>query len=246
VTADSSIAGKRALVTGASRGIGRSIAETLSAAGVAVAINYHERVDAAERLRSDLETRGGLAITVRADVSRASEVNRMVAEVRDGLGGIDILINNAGIGTRIPIESLTEADWEAVIDANLTSAFLVTQAVIPEMRSRRWGRLVFMSSTAAQVGGVIGPHYAASKAGLSGLMHYYAAHLAKEGVTANAISPALIETEMVTANPGARPEMIPVCRFGRVEEVASAVLMLVQNAYITGQTLQVNGGLYLT
>lgn len=244
--ASSDIAGKRALVTGASRGIGRAVAEALSAAGAAVAMNYREHADAAEEVRSRLDARGGRAITVRADVSRASDVDRMVAEVRAALGGIDILINNAGVGTRVAIESLTEAHWDEVVNTNLKSAFLVTQAILPEMRARRWGRIVFMSSTAAQVGGVIGPHYAASKAGLSGLMHYYAAHFAREGITSNAVSPALVDTDMVATNPGARPDMIPVGRFGRVEEVASAVLMLVHNAYITGQTLQVNGGFYLT
>ena len=194
--ASSDIAGKRALVTGASRGIGRAVAEALSAAGAAVAVNFREHADAAEDVRSQLEARGGRAITVRADVGRASDVDRMIAEVRAALGGIDILINNAGVGTRIPIESLTEAHWDEVVNANLKSAFLVTQAILPEMRARRWGRIVFMSSTAAQVGGVIGPHYAASKAGLSGLMHYYAARFAREGITSNAVSPALVETDI--------------------------------------------------
>ena len=114
------------------------------------------------------------------------------------------------------------------------------------MRERRWGRLIFLSSVAAQVGGVVGPHYAASKAGLHGLMHFYAAHLAKEGVTANVIAPALIETEMVTSNPNAKPGIIPVGRFGDVDEVASVVRLLAENAYLTGQTINVNGGWYPT
>src|SRR5260221_2373685 len=114
------------------------------------------------------------------------------------------------------------------------------------MRARRWGRIVNLSSVAAQTGGIIGPHYAASKAGMLGLTHSYAASLAKEGITANAIAPALIETEMVTSNPRARRDLIPVGRFGSVDEVADVALMLVRNAYITGQTINVNGGWYMS
>jgi 3-oxoacyl-[acyl-carrier protein] reductase len=237
---------KRALVTGGSRGIGRAIAMALSRAGAHVAVNYRERVQDAEATRQEIASSGGRAMIVRADVRLRGEVDRMIEEVHRELGGIDIVINNAGIASPRPIDAVTDADWNDTLNANLTSAFLVTQGVLPGMRARKWGRIIFISSTAAQVGGVVGPHYAASKAGLHGLMHYYAAHLAKEGVTANAVSPALIETEMVTSIPTARPDLIPVGRFGHVEEVASAVLLLVENAYITGQTLQVNGGFYLT
>jgi 3-oxoacyl-[acyl-carrier protein] reductase len=128
----------------------------------------------------------------------------------------------------------------------LKSCFLVTQAVLPGMRARRWGRIVNLSSVAAHVGGVVGAHYAASKAGMLGLTHFYASRLAKEGITANAISPALIETEMVTANVNATSERIPIGRFGAVEEVADVAVMLARNGYITGQTLHVNGGWYMT
>jgi 3-oxoacyl-[acyl-carrier protein] reductase len=143
-----------------------------------------------------------------------------------------------------PIDRVGEAQWDEAIATNLTSAFLITQGVVAGMRERRWGRLIFLSSVAAQVGGVVGPHYAASKAGLHGLMHFYAAHLAREGVTANAIAPALIETEMVTSNLKATPGIIPVGRFGDVDEVASVVRLLAENAYLTGQTINVNGGWY--
>ncbi len=124
--------------------------------------------------------------------------------------------------------------------------FLVTQAVLPGMRQRKWGRIINLSSVAAQLGGVIGPHYAASKAGAIGLTHSLAALLAKEGITANAIAPALVETEMVTGNPKARSDIIPVGRFGTVEEVADIVVLLAGNGYITGQTISVNGGWYMT
>lgn len=185
-------------------------------------------------------------MTVRADVSRADEVARLVERARDAFGGVDILINNAGIATPTAIDRLTEADWNATIDTNLKSAFLVTQAALPDMRARHWGRLVFISSVAASVGGIVGPHYAASKAGMHGMMHYYAAHLAKEGITANAVAPALIETEMITNNPNARRDLIPVGRFGQPDEVASLVLEIVGNGYLTGQVLHLNGGWYLT
>ena len=133
-----------------------------------------------------------------------------------------------------------------MIAVNLTSCFILTQAVLPAMRRRKWGRIINLSSVAAQVGGVVGPHYAASKAGIIGLTHAYASRLAREGITVNAIAPALIETEMVTSNLGARPDLIPVGRFGLPAETAAVALMLAQNGYITGQTISVNGGWYMT
>ena len=159
---------------------------------------------------------------------------------------MDILVNNAGITRPQPLEEITEQDWHDLIAVNLTSAFLVTQRVVPGMRTRRWGRIINLSSVAAQLGGVVGPHYAASKAGLIGLTHSYAALLAKDGITANAIAPALIGTEMVTSNPRARADLIPVGRFGTVDEVAAAAVLLATNGYITGQTISVNGGWYMT
>ena len=129
---------------------------------------------------------------------------------------------------------------------NLTSCFLATQAVLPGMRARRWGRIVNVSSVAAQAGSIVGPHYAASKAGMLGLTRGYARLLAKEGITVNAIAPALIDTDMVTSNPNAKVELIPVGRFGAVEEVSDVAVMLAGNGYITGQTINVNGGWYMS
>ncbi|KKB61040.1 hypothetical protein WM40_25585, partial [Robbsia andropogonis] len=128
----------------------------------------------------------------------------------------------------------------------LSSAFHLIQAVLPEMRAQKWGRLILTSSVAAQIGGVIGPHYAASKAGMLGLAHYYAAVLAKEGITANVIAPALIETDMIKNNPAIKPTLIPVGRFGVPDEVSSVALMLAGNGYITGQTININGGWYMS
>ncbi len=166
--------------------------------------------------------------------------------VESGLGPIEILVNNAGKILIQSIEQMREEDWNEMIAANLTSCFLVTQAVLPGMRARRWGRIINISSVAAQAGSIVGVHYAASKAGMLGLTRSYARVLAKEGITVNAITPALVATEMVLSNPVAKPEMIPVGRFGDIEEVADVALMLARNAYITGQTINVNGGYYMS
>jgi 3-oxoacyl-[acyl-carrier protein] reductase len=240
------LTGKIALVTGGSRGIGRAAAVALAKAGADVVVNFIHRETEAKAVCVELEAVGRRALAVKADVSNAAEVARLVETVEKGLGSIGILVNNAGISRPQPLSEITEQDWDDVLTVNLKSMFLVTQAVLPGMRQRKWGRIINLSSVAAQLGGVIGPHYAASKAGAIGLTHSYAALLAKEGITANAIAPALIETEMITSNPKAQPALIPVGRFGTVEEVADAVVMLACNGYITGQTISINGGWYMT
>jgi len=179
---------------------------------------------------------------VQAHVSVAKDVKRLVHEAQERVGSVDILVNNAGIARPQAIEEISESDWDDLIDTNLKSCFLVTQAFLPAMRARKWGRIINISSVAAQIGGVVGPHYAASKAGMLGLTYYYARHLAQEGITANAIAPALIETDMVRANLRATASNVPVGRFGAVEEVADVAVMLAKNGYITGQTINVNGG----
>ena len=240
------LTGKIALVTGGSRGIGRAVALALAKAGADVAVNFQYREAEAQAARMEIERTGRRARAIQADVSRADEVRKLVGAVEGGLGDIDILVNNAGISRPQPLNEITEQDWDEILTVNLKSMFLVTQAVLPGMRQRKWGRIINLSSVAAQLGGVIGPHYAASKAGAIGLTHSYAALLAKEGITVNAIAPALIETEMITSNPKARPDLIPVGRFGKVEEVADVVVLLASNGYITGQTISVNGGWYTT
>ena len=149
---------------------------------------------------------------------------------------MDILVNNAGRATIESIEQMTEASWNDCIQLNLSSVFLMTQAVLPGMRARKWGRVINLTSVAAQAGSVMAVHYAAAKAGVIAMTKSYARLLAKEGVTVNAISPALIGTEMVASNPHIKPDMIPVGRFGRVEECADVAVLLARNAYITGQT----------
>jgi 3-oxoacyl-[acyl-carrier protein] reductase len=240
------LTGRVALVTGGNRGIGRAIAEALARAGADVALSYHARETDAIETQQNIERAGRRAVAIQADVSTAGDVDRLVGTVERELGRVDILVNNAGITRPQPLDEITERDWHDLIAVNLTSAFLVTQRALPAMRARHWGRLIYLSSVAAQLGGVVGPHYAASKAGLVGLTHSYAALLAKDGITANAIAPALIGTEMVTSNPRARADLIPVGRFGTVDEVAAAAVLLATNGYITGQTISVNGGWYMT
>lgn len=240
------LTGKVALVTGASRGIGRATALALARAGADVAVNFRTHEAAAREVCSQIEDGGRRAIAVKADVSIASEVAALVESVGRQLGDIALLVNNAGIIRPQPLAEITEQDWDEIIAINLKSMFLVTQAVLPGMRRRRWGRIINLSSVAAQLGGIVGPHYAASKAGVLGLTHSYAALLAKEGITVNAIAPALIETEMTKGNPKARTDLIPVGRMGTVEETVEVVVMLASNGYITGQTLNVNGGWYMS
>jgi 3-oxoacyl-[acyl-carrier protein] reductase len=239
------LTGKVVLVTGGSRGIGKAIAVALAGVGADIAVNYRSRAKEAAETCAQIERAGRRAVAVQADVSVAADVSRLVATVEAELGSVAILVNNAGITRPQPLAEITEQDWDEIIAVNLKSVFLVTQAVLPKMRAACWGRIVNLSSVAAQTGGVVGPHYAASKAGIHGLTHSYAHLLAKEGITINAIAPALIETEMVTSNPNARLDLIPVGRFGTVEETADVAVMLARNGYITGQTINVNGGWYM-
>jgi 3-oxoacyl-[acyl-carrier protein] reductase len=239
------LTGRIALVTGASRGIGRAIAVALARTGADVAVNYHGNESAARDVCAQIHGVGQRALPVKGDVARASDVARMVEMIRRELGPITVLVNNAGIGMVRTIEEVTEKDWDEMLMVNLKAPFLVTQAVLPDMRAARWGRIIGLSSAAAQMGGVVGPHYAASKGGVVGLIHYYAAHLAKEGITANAISPGPISTDMAAALPQLQPNLIPVGRFGTAEEVADVAVLLACNGYITGQTINVNGGRYL-
>ena len=218
--------GKNALVTGGSRGIGREVAISFAKEGVNVALNYRNSEKEAHKILSEMKAYGVRCMAVCADVSKSAEVKRMMETIKNELGGIQILVNNAGISRPQPLNEITEKDWDEILETNLKSAFLVTQAALSDMRAKKWGRIIIMSSVAAQLGGVVGPHYAASKAGLIGLTHSYAALLAKEGITANAIAPALIATEMVTQNKNARADLIPIGRFGAIEEVAEVVLML--------------------
>ena len=238
-----SLKGRVALVTGGSRGIGRAVAISLADAGAAVAVNYREQADAAGDVVETIRKADGRAMAVGADVSRAGEVARMVATVERELGPVDILVNNAGIGLVRSLDDLTEEDFDQTIAVNLKSVFLCTQAVVPGMRARKWGRIVNISSGAARGAGGVGPHYNASKAGMEGMTRGYAARLVKDGITVNAVAPSLIETDMVRQGLASAASRIPLGRFGTPEECAQIVMMLIGNAYMTGQTVALSGGL---
>jgi 3-oxoacyl-[acyl-carrier protein] reductase len=234
--------GRIALVTGGSRGIGAAVAMALADAGAAVAVNYRERAAEAEAVATSIKDKGGRAIAVAADVSRAAAVAKMIDNVTTALGPIDILVNNAGMAIVRNIDELTEADFDQTIAVNLKSAFLCTQAVLPAMRAKKWGRIVNISSGAARGAGAIGVHYNASKAGMEGLTRGYAARLVKQGITVNAVAPSLIETDMMRGRSDLAAR-IPLGRLGRPDEVAQAVLMALGNDYMTGQTVMLNGGM---
>jgi 3-oxoacyl-[acyl-carrier protein] reductase len=233
-----------ALVTGGSRGIGKAIALALANAGVGVAVNYRERAEEAASVVDAIHRIGGHAVAIAADVSAAGSVQSMISTVEEQLGPIDILVNNAGIAITRGLDDITEEDFDRTMAVNLKSAFLCTQAVLPHMRARRWGRIINISSIAARIGARSSSvAYGAAKAGLEGLTRAYALRLAPEGVTVNAVAPGLIDTEMgkplIEAGVAAG---IPVGRVGTGDDIAQTVMLLVQNAFITGQTIAVNGG----
>ncbi len=234
--------GHTALVTGASRGIGAAIAMALAEAGAAVAVNYRERADEADAVVAKIRESGGRATAIAADVSQAAAVAKMVDLAGSALGAIDILVNNAGLAIVRSIDDLTESDFDRTIAVNLKSAFLCTQAVLPAMRAKKWGRIVNISSGAARGAGAIGVHYNASKAGMEGLTRGYAARLVKEGITVNAVAPSLIETDMMRGRSDLARN-IPLGRLGQPGEVAQAVVMVLGNDYMTGQTIILNGGM---
>src|SRR3979409_467187 len=177
--------GRIALVTGGSRGIGAAIATALAEAGAAVAVNYRERADDADAVVAKIMEMGGRAVAVAADGAQAAAAAKMVEQVTSELGPIDILVNNAGIAIVRGIDDLTEADFDRTLAVNLKSAFLCTQAVLPAMRAKKWGRIVNISSGAARGAGAIGVHYNASKAGMEGLTRGYAARMGQERITVN-------------------------------------------------------------
>ncbi|RYC68010.1 3-oxoacyl-ACP reductase FabG [Spirosoma sordidisoli] len=247
IVKDQPLLDKIALVTGASRGIGQEIALRLASAGATVVVNYKSSRQEAESIASRITATGGQALALRADVSDETDVRNLFDQISDQAGPVTILVNNAGINPTRPLLDLTLADFQQSLTVNLTSAFLTTQAALPAMIEQRFGRIINISSVAAQLGGVVGPHYAAAKAGMLGLTHAYAGMLAQYGgITANAIAPALIETDMIRNNPAIKPTIIPLGRFGQPEEIADVALLLATNGYINGQTINVNGGWYMS
>lgn len=237
------LTGRIALVTGSSRGIGKATALALAKNGADIAVNYISQNKGAQDTMEGIKALGRKAVAIQADVSASAEVDRMVRDIRNELGEIDILVNNAAIAKQRSIDEVTEADWDETMAVNLKSVFLVTQAVLPGMREKGWGRIINLSSGAAHSGGIIGPHYTASKAGIEGLTRAYASRLVKEGITVNTIAPSIIETDMVKDVKEAT-NRIPMGRKGHMDEIAEAVLFVAGNAYLTGQTICLNGGLF--
>jgi 3-oxoacyl-[acyl-carrier protein] reductase len=246
VAADDALAGRIALVTGASGGIGSAIARRLADTGASVALAYARDATAADELARELAAGGTRVITAGADLADPHYAEQLIADVEGELGPVDVLVANAGAGQRRErIEDVSDADWDSHIAVNLTAPFVLSRRVAPAMRERGFGRILFISSVAAFTGGVVGPHYAASKAGLHGLTHWLASRLAGDGVTVNALAPALIErTGML---PGASEDlrkMIPVGRLGTPDEVADLALAVLRNGYVTNQVFGVDGGMY--
>ena len=239
------LSGKKAIVTGGSRGIGKAIAVALAKAGCDVVVNYLSKEAEANATVEAIRQLRRRAATVQGDVSSSDDVRRLVLTAEAEIGPTDILVNNAGRVLVEGLDQMSETSWNDIIRVNLTSVFLMTQAVLPGMRARKWGRIINLTSVAAQAGSLLAVHYSAAKGGVISATKSYARLLAKEGVTVNAISPALIATEMVASNPRISPEMIPMGRFGTVEECAEVAVMIAGNAYMTGQTIALNGGMFM-
>jgi 3-oxoacyl-[acyl-carrier protein] reductase len=239
------LSGRTAIVTGSSRGIGKAIALALATAGCDVVVNYISKEAEANATVDAIRQLGRRSVAVQGDVSNSADVQRVVQTAEAEIGPTDILVNNAGRVVVEGIEQMSEASWDDVIRVNLKSVFLMTQAVLPGMRARKWGRIINLTSVAAQAGSMLAVHYSAAKGGVISATKSYARLLAKEGVTVNAISPALIATEMVAANPRITPDMIPMGRFGTVEECAEVAVTIAGNAYMTGQTIALNGGMFM-
>jgi 3-oxoacyl-[acyl-carrier protein] reductase len=238
----SELSGRVALVTGASGGIGGAIAERLAAAGARLALHYGHNAAPAEELQARL---GGDAIAVGADLADPGAPSQLVDEVGRRLGPVEILVANAGWSQQRTWDEVDLELWEATQAVNLRAPFFLAQRVLPGMRERRFGRILFTSSVAAFTGGIVGPHYASSKAGLHGIVHFLAARLAGDGITVNAVAPALIgETRMLPGDPGDLARRIPVGRLGKPVEVADVMLAILRNGYVTNQVVSVDGGVY--
>jgi 3-oxoacyl-[acyl-carrier protein] reductase len=235
-----------ALITGATRGIGRATAIRLAADGHDVAIGFGHDREAAEALAAELRDRGGRAFATGGDLRDPAVPGRLVDETEEALGPVGILVANAGVNSPSRrLEEIELAEWDELLEINLRSSFLLAQRVLPGMADRGFGRIVLLSSVAAYTGGIIGAHYAASKAGLHGLTHHLASRVAEAGVTVNAIAPALIEhTDMLPGDPGFLARAIPVGRLGQPDEVADMAVAMLRNAYLTSKVISLDGGMH--
>jgi 3-oxoacyl-[acyl-carrier protein] reductase len=233
--------GRVALVTGASGGIGQRIAERLAREGAIVALHYASNARPAEELAVTLPH----AAAFGADLGDADSPKRLVDEVEAALGPVEVLVANHGAGRVAQLDEVDAAAFDAMLAVNLRAPYLLARCALQSMRERGFGRILFMSSVAGLTGGIIGPHYAASKSGLHGLAHYLASRAAPHGVTVNVLAPALIEdTGMLPGDPSDLANRVPVGRVGRPEEVADLALAILRNGYMTSQVVGLDGGIY--
>ena len=245
-----SLAGQVAVVTGASRGIGRAVAIALAAAGAQVVVNYARSSTAADEVVAEIVTAGGSAVAIQADVSQADQVDGLINGTLKQFGRVDVLVNNAGITRDTLLLRMKLEDWQAVIDLNLTGVFLCTRAVAKIMLKQRSGRIMNIASVAGQMGNPGQANASAAKAGVIGFTKTVAKELASRGITANAVAPGFIETDMTDdlGNTDEIRKFIPLGRFGQPEDIAGMVRFLAADpaaAYITGQVFNVDGGMVM-
>jgi 3-oxoacyl-[acyl-carrier protein] reductase len=242
---DEMLKGRVAVVTGGSGGIGTVLCRRLAAEGVAVAVHYRDRVEIADRIVAEIVDGGGRAVAIPADllVPRAAEL--LIDAVEQELGPVDVLVANHGLAHKATFDEVDAGAWDETMAINLRAPYLLARRVLPSMLDRGFGRILFVSSVAAFTGGIVGPHYAASKAGLHGLTHHLASRVAEAGITVNAIAPALIEsTDMLPDDPGYLASVVPVGRLGRPAEVADMAIAMLRNEYLTSKVIALDGGLH--
>ena len=238
---------KSAIITGSSRGIGRAIAIALAEKGYSVVVNYDRDEMAASHTVDAIKEMGADVLSIKADVSWKEDAENLINRVMDEWGRIDVLVNNAGI---LPnprkIEDISDQEWERVMGINLKGAFYCSRAVVPHMKKQRSGNIVNISSVAGKEGGTVGAHYAASKAGMIGLTKALAKELAQYNIRVNAVAPGPVDTEFLPEDLKAKLSKLSLLgRIAKPEEVAHAVLFLIENEHITGETINVNGGRYM-
>lgn len=245
------LSGRISLVTGGSGGIGAAISRALVGEGARVAIGYGSNAEAAEALVAELSgivggsTDGARpAAAFGSDLSDPRGPEQLVADVEGALGPIEVLVANHGFARQARYDDVDAEAFDRTIAINLRAPFLLARAVLPGMRARGYGRILFMSSMAAFRGGIVGPDYAASKSGLHGMTHFLASRVAADGVTVNALAPGLIETPMLPGDPQELGRNIPVGRVGRPEEVADMAVAMLRNAYLTNHVVSVDGGIH--
>ena len=238
------LTGRIALVTGASGGIGSAICRLLAREVAGIALGYGRNAESADRLAAEIVSGGGTAQAFSSDMADPGAPERLIDDVEAALGPVDIVVANHGLARPARYEDVDAAVFDQTIAVNLRAPFLLVRRALPGMCERGFGRILFISSVAAFRGGVIGPDYASSKAGLHGLTHFLGNHVAADGVTVNALAPGFIETAMLPGDPRQLAKATPIGRVGRPEEVADLALAILRNGYITNQAFSIDGGMY--